>query len=83
MTMTQVVQLNEKGQCPACLKKPRPYRRQNMFACLRCGREFNMETRVQQANYFWSLDENGKWKEKSSELSKFNVAIGRKPQTIC
>jgi hypothetical protein len=45
--------LNEKGQCPACEKKPLVYKRQHLKFCMWCSREFNIETGRQIESRTW------------------------------
>jgi hypothetical protein len=45
------VQLNEKGQCPLCKRKPLVYKRPQHFKwCCHCDRTFDIETGEQVAN---------------------------------
>jgi hypothetical protein len=53
MMITRKQQLNEKGQCPVCKRKPLVYKRDNMKWCARCGRSFNIETGEQIGNWRW------------------------------
>ncbi|MHA4730647.1 hypothetical protein [Ensifer adhaerens] len=50
--------LNSKGQCPHCLKKPLKYKRQGYRVCIRCGAQF----RLTEPNFIcwssWSTPEN-------------------------
>jgi hypothetical protein len=45
--------LNEKGQCPACQRKPLVYKRQRMKFCTRCNREFDIFIGKQIENWAW------------------------------
>ena len=45
--------LNDKGQCPACKRKPLVYKRDYMKFCARCHRSFNIETGEQIENWGW------------------------------
>lgn len=54
--MSLLTKLNEKGQCPECKKKPRPYKRHGYLACLRCDRAYDPDTGWQIDNWAW---ENG------------------------
>jgi transposase-like protein len=45
--------LNEKGQCPVCMRKPLVYKRDHVKFCARCNRNFNIETGEQVENWGW------------------------------
>ncbi len=48
------VRLNEKGQCPACRRKPLVYKRLNPRRyCSKCDREFDIETGEQIEGFSW------------------------------
>ncbi len=47
------MKLNEKGQCPECHKKPLTYKRDGVYYCTGCSREFNLQTGEWKANYHW------------------------------
>jgi hypothetical protein len=47
------VRLNEKGQCPACKKKPLVYKRNKQKFCARCDRSFDIVTGEQVDNWAW------------------------------
>jgi len=55
------MELNEKGQCPVCKRKPRPYKRQGMLLCIDCNRQYDINTHEQQENFAWIKDESGEW----------------------
>jgi hypothetical protein len=56
------MKLNEKGQCPACKKKPRVYKSQRMLCCIRCERYYDLAG-DQIENYNWKKNESGEWVE--------------------
>ena len=45
--------INQFGQCPNCLRKPIPYRRQGRLYCPKCNREYDMERGHQTENWAW------------------------------
>lgn len=45
--------LNEDGQCPHCLRKPIPYKRDGHWFCPRCNRAYSLKTGAQVANWAW------------------------------
>lgn len=47
------MKLNEKGQCPECLKKPLTYKRDRVYFCNRCDRLFDMATKEFIPNFHW------------------------------
>jgi hypothetical protein len=52
------LRINEKGQCPVCLRKPLRYtgrqrRTERQFFCCKCDRSFNLDTGVQMENFAW------------------------------
>ena len=47
------MQLNDKGQCPVCLRKPLTYKRENKKWCSCCGRSFNYNTGEFVPSNFW------------------------------
>lgn len=57
------MRLNDKGQCPACLKKPRVYKRKPhpMLFCARCGAEYDPVTYEQRDNFAWHQNISGEW----------------------
>jgi hypothetical protein len=46
--------LNDKGQCPICKIKPLVYKREGCKFCLRCNRDYNINTNEQEANFFYN-----------------------------
>lgn len=48
--------LNEKGQCPFCLKKPLIYKRIGKYFCCRCNRDFDLKTGTFKENFAWDQD---------------------------
>jgi hypothetical protein len=46
--------LNERGQCPACSRKPIPYKRTRHLFCPRCDRAYDMDSGAQIDNWAWS-----------------------------
>lgn len=47
------MRLNDKGQCPVCLIKPLPYKRQGKYFCHRCCRDFDLATGEFEPNWAW------------------------------
>uniref|UniRef100_A0A6H1ZXR0 Uncharacterized protein n=1 Tax=viral metagenome TaxID=1070528 RepID=A0A6H1ZXR0_9ZZZZ len=59
------MQLNEKGQCPICKRKPIVYKT-NFYTkdgpekfCTRCCRSFDIETGDQKENWYWKKTATG------------------------
>lgn len=55
----QLLKLNEKGQCPKCLKKPIPYKgvhAERQKFCARCDRSYDFDTGVQRANWAYNAE---------------------------
>jgi hypothetical protein len=55
------MELDEKGRCPNCLKKPLSYKREGHFFCHRCCRQYSMLTGDQEPNWAWRLIATDKW----------------------
>lgn len=51
------MRLNDKGQCPACLRKPIPYKRDRFYFCVKCDRSFGMADGTFQPNWAWASSE--------------------------
>lgn len=51
--------INGKGQCPNCLVKPLPYRREGNWFCMRCCRSYDMKTGEQLTNWAWRASAEG------------------------
>lgn len=55
--------LNDKGQCPACARKPIEYkgswRSTRQFFCVKCGRSYDHETGDQRENFEFKKVEGG------------------------
>lgn len=49
------MQLNDKGQCPVCLRKPMVYKRDWQYFCSTCDRSFDMDTKEFRPNFAWYL----------------------------
>jgi hypothetical protein len=53
------VHLNQKGQCPACNKKPLIYKRKGTKFCARCCRQFDIDTGAPTENFAWKRADAG------------------------
>lgn len=51
----RAMRLDDRGRCPVCEIKPLRYKRERIFACHRCSREYNITTGIQQSNWAWKL----------------------------
>lgn len=51
--MNDAVKLNDKGQCPACLRKPLTYKRDRFYSCIKCHRHFDLCTGMQIESWAW------------------------------
>jgi predicted amidophosphoribosyltransferase len=69
------MRLNEKGQCPACKKKARPYRREHMLFCCRCHRQYSEVTHEQEENWAWHRNISGEWVPLSVDAKKSQPEI--------
>lgn len=49
----EALRLNERGQCPNCLRKPLPYERDGHWFCPRCCRDYRMDNGEQRGNWAW------------------------------
>jgi transposase-like protein len=59
-------ELNEKGQCPVCKKKPITYKTTRgvpfpQYFCCRCHRAYDLTTKKQREN--WAYDSKGNKKD--------------------
>lgn len=61
------MKLNERGQCPACKRKPLIYKSDWKLCCLRCGRYYDPITEEQMENYQWKRNADGEWVEDYDE----------------
>lgn len=53
------LQINERGQCPPCGRKPLVYRRRGFLFCCRCDRAYDLATGAQIPNWAWEPDGSG------------------------
>jgi hypothetical protein len=60
------MQLNEKGQCPECKRKPLVYKREKTKFCSCCARHFHIDTGEQIENWAWIETEPGIFKPRES-----------------
>ena len=51
--------INDKGQCPVCLRKPLVYKRPPHLFCYRCDRAYAPDTGKQIQNHAWSTMDGG------------------------
>ena len=58
------MRLNEKGQCPACRRKPLRYKSNGYWFCARCDRAYSLATGEQIPNFGRAL-RNGEWVDMS------------------
>jgi hypothetical protein len=57
------MELNDKGQCPCCGRKPLVYKRKRIRFCSRCDREYELSTPQQRPNFAWKKLPDGSWVE--------------------
>ena len=70
MSTSPAMQLNEKGQCPVCLKKPLVYKRDHMKFCARCHRHFEIVSGEQIDGWAWKQVAPGMFEDQYAELKK-------------
>ncbi len=56
VAILEPIRLNQKGQCPFCLKKSLIYKRINKYFCSKCARDFDLKTGIFQENWHWTKD---------------------------
>lgn len=58
-TVFPALHLNDGGQCPNCLRKPLPYKRERRWFCDNCCRAYRMESGEQVENWAWLTHSSG------------------------